>query len=167
MNNEDVVGHWVRQSKPRAKGHNVSFEGDKLYSYWTLIARRFETPKGVCLLVTNRRYGPTTDKQIRYIGWDHPRFNVPDLDVLWGHQKNLAFFKTELITLKVSLEARRMSSARLSDRRQIDDLKDKVRRYCDQFDLELPEEFEDVSAYLAENLSAKTLVKLVQDRLAA
>lgn len=165
MNTQEVVAHWADQTKTRARASNLSFEGRTLTSYYTDIAMLHDTSKGKVVLITHRDHSVTTRKHIGMIPWNLKKFRVPS--IIGAHHVNLDHFKGKLAELVRSLEARRLKNTILHDRLVMDELKKQVEDYCETFDLDVPNEFQDIGLYLVDRLSERMKIKLVEARLAA
>lgn len=85
-NNSQVAHLWANKSRERARGHNLYFDGDTIYSYGSHfpIARHISRGKQSAVLFTTKTYSVSTSKHISYThralnGLSLPVFNVQDI----------------------------------------------------------------------------------------
>lgn len=85
MDHKMIAHVWAKQSKPRAQGFSVFFEGDTIYSYGRHfpIARHIVNAKGdKAVLFTSRSYSVSTSKHVSFtrgaLRGDCPVFTVSD-----------------------------------------------------------------------------------------
>jgi len=98
MNNREVCHAWANQTKPSAKGSNLFFEGDTIYSYGYHfpIAKIYHDPyKEAVILFTSEGYSSTTAKHKSYT-WQALHQNVITVPhviatTLRDHQENIDY----------------------------------------------------------------------------
>jgi hypothetical protein len=65
--NREIPHKWAHATQPHARGSNLSFQGDTLYSYSTPIAKIYPKRDGVPLvLMSERTYSVTTARHLGY-----------------------------------------------------------------------------------------------------
>ena len=111
--NAQVAHLWAHQTKPKATGSSMFFEGPCIYSYGYhfMIARIAEHKGKKVYLFTTDDYSVSTAKHKNHVSAAIPayetRFNVPCVGEPLRHDKNIEYFVDQIQTFrKKSLRAR-------------------------------------------------------------
>jgi hypothetical protein len=139
MNNSQLAHAWAHQTKPQAKGSNLFFEGDTIYSY----GYHFPIAKKVAfekVLFTTREYSNTTARHKSLVARAIPSaWLIISIPHFRKCNDNLSYFESEFSNaIEKYKKSRKYKDSIFSD--IIEELKN-FRAYCDAF--QVP--FEDFS----------------------
>jgi hypothetical protein len=137
----EVAHAWAHQTGKQRNGHNLSYEGARLYSYSTCIARLVEVKGETVVFLTASRYSMSTSRHMRYaIGaTSHMRqFTVPFVDFSAKDSDNHQFMLTRAESLLASSKRRRDPYNADSDLRDARAWIRKANEYAALFDLDIP-----------------------------
>ena len=166
MNNESVAHNWVYGDKTSAKGSNFSFEYDRLYSYYSILAKIDREKKIVYIDSNIAGYSNSSRKHTNYLHRAIPgNYSVFE----WDFSEDFITCKRNEIFKLIDMEAR---ARKVSYLPQIKRIIDNVNKYIEVHQIkklskESKAHLKDIKSIDIDNLieSSAEVIKRDQERL--